>query len=207
MFKRRQNLDYFQKAQSFIWPRSGWKRASLYALHRLARLRGTPHALAGGFAFGAAVSFMPFVGFHFVLGGAFAWIFRCNILASAIGTAVGNPWTFPFIWVLVYETGQWMLGMSGSHAAPVDFGAALDAATAALWSLDIAGLLAAAGPVFWPMLVGSLPHFVIVWLVFYFPLKTIIQRFQARRQLRLQRKAAKAAERRPVGGHIQGGKS
>jgi hypothetical protein len=35
---------------------------------------------------------------HFVLSALLAYIARANIIASAIGTVVGNPWTFPFIW-------------------------------------------------------------------------------------------------------------
>ena len=91
MFKRREKISVFSRVGDFFWPQSGWKRSSHYLFHRLARLPGTPYSIAAGFACGAAVSFTPFVGLHFVLGGVFAYIIRGNILSSAIGTAVGNP--------------------------------------------------------------------------------------------------------------------
>ena len=39
-----------------------------------------------------------------------AFVVRGNYLAAAIGTAVGNPWTFPFIWAGTYRLGSFMLG-------------------------------------------------------------------------------------------------
>ena len=35
------------------------------------------------------------------------------MLASAIGTLFGNPWTFLFIWVSDYRLGLWLLQQSG----------------------------------------------------------------------------------------------
>ena len=106
MFLRREKLTLISRVRTFFWPKTGWKRASSYFFHRLARIPGTPYTLAAGFAFGAAASFTPFIGLHFILGGVLAWIIRANFLSSAIGTAVGNPWTFPFIWVGIYEFGK-----------------------------------------------------------------------------------------------------
>ena len=31
-----------------------------------------------------------------------AFVIRGNLIASMIGTAVGNPFTFPFIWLTIY---------------------------------------------------------------------------------------------------------
>ena len=71
-------------------------------LIRLKRLQGTPYSIATGFACGVAISFTPFIGFHMILAALTAWLIRGNIIASAIGTIVGNPWTFPFIWLAVF---------------------------------------------------------------------------------------------------------
>ena len=108
MCKRRNPLSPAAKVQKFFWPSMGWQRAWAYTMHRLARLPGSSYSIAGGFACGAAISFTPFVGLHFIISAIVAWIIRANILASAIGTAVGNPWTFPFIWAWLYQTGTWM---------------------------------------------------------------------------------------------------
>ena len=67
MFQRRNKLSLVQMARNFLWPRIGWHRSTKYVMHRVSRLRGTPYALAAGFACGAAISFTPFVGLHFLL--------------------------------------------------------------------------------------------------------------------------------------------
>lgn len=182
MFRRRLTLTFFRRAREFIWPRAGWKRSTRYLLHRVRRLPGTPYGIAGGFACGAAISFTPFVGLHFVLAALSAWILRCNILASAIGTAVGNPWTFPFIWVWIYNLGTWMgAGKSLGHAETMDFGAQFGAMMAALLRGDLTYLWENAWPIFWPMLAGGVPTGIVVWFIFYIPLKGGIVTYKHRR--------------------------
>ena len=36
--------------------------------------------------------------FHILLAMLLALLIRGNLIASGIGTVVGNPWTFPLIW-------------------------------------------------------------------------------------------------------------
>ncbi len=69
-------------------------------MHRLARLWASPHALAMGCAVGA---FTPFIGLHFVLAAIVAYVLRASVIASALGAALGNPVTLPFIWVASYN--------------------------------------------------------------------------------------------------------
>ena len=82
-----------------------------YIRHRVVRLPDTPHRIAAGIACGAAVSFTPFIGFHILLAIALAFVLRVNAVAAVIGTVIGNPWTFPFIWVLIYELGAMLMGL------------------------------------------------------------------------------------------------
>ena len=186
MFKRRNPRTLGGKIFGFFWPSIGWRRASAYHLHRLARIPGSAYAIAGGFACGAAISFTPFVGFHFIIAAILAWIIRANILASVIGTAVGNPWTFPFIWTWLYQTGAWIISakaQEGAHDPKFTeiFGRTLEA----LLGMDAQYLFEAVAPVFWPMLVSSLPTGFVVWWVFYLPLKYIVRRYQDHRRRRL----------------------
>ena len=90
--------------------KSYFSRMLKKVLIQLKRLKGTPYSIAAGFACGVAVSFTPFIGLHLVLAAITAWIIRGNVVSSAIGTIVGNPWTFPFIWVAVLSTGRFLLG-------------------------------------------------------------------------------------------------
>jgi hypothetical protein len=189
MFRSRQKRSAIYHLRNFFWPRSGWTRSTTYLAHRIGRLPGTPYTISAGLAFGAAVSFTPFVGLHFVLAAIIAWIFRASIIASAIGTAVGNPWTFPFIWPGIFFLGK-MLGAGGgvdlpdSTAFAMLFGNIIEA----LLAFDLAFLSDVAWPVIFPMLVGGVPAAVVVWFAFYLPGRPLIERYQRRRALRRRRK-------------------
>ncbi len=187
----------------------GFRRAARYVGYRVLRLPGSTYAIAGGFAWGAAASFTPFIGLHFVLAGLAAWLARCSILASAIGTAVGNPWTFPFIWTLIYNVGIFILRIDVTEAPANETLANLFGQIWHLigdWILLVAGLRSgveasggvealaeAARKVLWPMFVGSLPTAFIVWIVFYLPLRRLVESYQKGRLRRLQRRRAKTS--------------
>jgi uncharacterized protein (DUF2062 family) len=170
LFDRREKPKLHHHARNLFWPRSGWRRASRYLAHRVRRIPGTPHVIAAGFACGAAVSMTPFPGFHFLISALIAWSIRGSILASAIGTAVGNPWTFPFIWVWVFNLGNWMLRAEGD-------GVAQEFTMAYIFDHPLDVLV--------PMLVGSIPTAIVVWLVFYWPVRRAVESYQARRRHRL----------------------
>jgi len=187
MFKRRNPITLGQKILGLLWPSIGWRRASTYTMHRLARIPGSAYSIAGGFACGAAISFTPFVGLHFIISAIVAWSIRANILASAVGTVVGNPWTFPFIWTWLYKSGTWMIsgGAVESAKAP-EFTEIFGKVLEAFLSMDVQYLLETAAPVFWPMLVSSLPTGFVVWWAFYLPLKYTVQGYQDRRRRKLE---------------------
>ncbi len=200
MFRRRLKMSVPERLREFLWPRSGWERSARYIFHRVARLPGTPHAIAGGFACGAAISFTPFVGLHIVLAALLAWSIRANIISSVIGTAVGNPWTFPFIWVWIYELGRWMgAGAGASRADHLDFIGLFAKMLESVLRLDVGYLFETAWPVFLPMLAGGIPTALVMWLAFYVPLKPVVETYQkrrrARRDRRRLRRQAKGMER------------
>lgn len=181
MFDRRQILTLGTRLLGFFWPAMGWRRTITYMFVRISRLPGSSYAIAGGFACGAAVSFTPFVGLHFILGAILAWIIRCNIIASVIGTAVGNPWTFPFIWTWLFEAGRWMgAGSDSDGVQAMEISAIFGNILEAMLNGDMGAVAVAAGPVFWPMLLASVPTSVAVWISFYIPLKSAIERCNKR---------------------------
>ena len=150
-------------------------------MHRVRRLPGTPHGVAVGFACGAAISFTPFIGFHFALAALLTWSVGGNILASAIGTAVGNPWTFPFIWIWCYRLGSWMLG-----SGHVDLSA----------DLSFSFIFDHPGRVLLPMFFGSLPTTLVAWIAFYWPVRRMVEGYHHRRlRRRMRRRKAQAAPR------------
>ena len=174
MFRRREKMGWGSRAREIFWPRRGWRRAGAYVVHRLQRLPGSPYSIAAGFACGAAVSFTPFVGLHFFIGAVIAWLIGGNIMASAIGTAIGNPWTFPFIWALIYQIGIWMLGLDVSHALPE--------------GLSMKYIFEEPQAVLLPMFLGSIPTSLIVWLGLFWPLRSIVAKYQNMRRRRRERR-------------------
>lgn len=141
----------------------------MYLWHRLVRLDASPHTVALGFAVGVFMSFSPFLGFHLVLSGLFAWLLRVNIAASMLGNFLGNPVTYPLMWAAVYQTGAAMLGES--PAAAIDL-TLLRFDAASFWGL------------FMPFLVGSVPVGILAGLVFYFPVKNGVAQYQTARRAR-----------------------
>lgn len=178
MFKRKTKLTLSKKILNFIWPNGGWKRYGRYILLRLQRLKGTPKEIAAGVACGVAASFTPFVGFHFVLAATTAWFVRGNILASAIGTAAGNPWTFPFIWVSVLYTGRWMLGGEYEGSDRVVFIPLFEKATRALMTFDFSLFVRDVWPILWPMMVGCIPFYIAAWGISYYLMKGALDRIE-----------------------------
>lgn len=182
MFRRRQKLSWGARTREAIWPRAGWRRSARYLFRRLARIKGSPYTLAAGFACGAAISFTPFVGLHFIISAIVAWFIRANVVSALIGTAVGNPWTFPFIWVWIYNLGTWMgVGGSATGGEQPEFSHLFGEAFDALLRLDMMYLMENAWPVIGPMLAGSVPTMAVVWLIFYFSMRPLIAGFQERR--------------------------
>lgn len=176
MFKRRNSVSLLTKMRNFVWPELGWKRYGQYILMRLNRLKGTPREIAAGVACGVAISFTPFVGFHFVLAAVTAWLVRGNILASAIGTAAGNPWTFPIIWVSVLYTGRRILGIEYRTSEVVNFTEIFSEASKALISFDFRLFFGDIWPILWPMVIGCIPFYIISWFLSYYVFKVALER-------------------------------
>lgn len=153
----------------------GWRRALSYFAHRIARLPGTPYSIAAGFACGSAVSFTPFMGLHFIFAGVLAWVLRGNMVASAIGTAVGNPWTFPLIWVLIYNIGASVLGVAPQDEEDVS-------------GFRLSDIFDEPGRVLIPMMVGSFIVMPIAWILTFLPVRYMIASYQRRRFMRRMKK-------------------
>lgn len=142
---------------------------------------GSTHSIAAGIASGAAISFTPFLGLHLILGALIAWLFRGNLLASVFGTAVGNPWTFPFIFALTGQVGAFLLGREASDQMP---------SWDTMWDSPVEYFAS----IFPPLFVGGIPVAILAWLIFYVSFKALISGYREnrrhRRNMREQRKEA-----------------
>lgn len=139
-------------------------------LLRLKKLQGTPQSIAVGVACGVAISFTPFVGFHMLLAAGSAWLLGGSIIASALGTVIGNPWTFPFIWAAVSYTGRLIL-KSEHLPEHTDFEAFFAQAWQAVKNLNMDAFVHDIWPILWPMIVGCIPFYIIFWILSYFLVK------------------------------------
>ena len=155
--------------------------------HRIKRLPGTPQSIAAGVACGVAASFTPLVGLHFILAALIAWLIGGNIIASAIGTVAGNPWTFPFIWIGIYRLGALILGWDVSETLPD--------------GLTLTYIVDNPTAVLLPMAVGAVPAALVAWTVTYWPVLSIVTKYH---ELRRRRMAKRLARDRDVRGRRRG---
>ncbi len=184
MFRRRSRPHFIVMVRNIIWPHMGWRRSVTYLWHRIARLPGTPYSIAAGLACGVAISCTPFVGFHVLLGALIAWIIGANVLASIIGTAAGNPWTFPVIWLWTYELGLQMgVPTNALVLDQTDFPQLFGKSMVGLLRFDFEYLYEHALPALLPMITGAIPTAVVAWICVYFSVKSLVSAYQQKRQL------------------------
>lgn len=185
LFSRREKAPLQDRLLAWLWPRRGWRRAWQYVLRRVSRLSGSPHAIALGFAVGVFASFTPFMGFHFMIGFLLAFLFRASMIASAFGTFIGNPVTFPFIWFVTYRVGLFLLGMEVPEKISIEL------PETAWWLLfHDPNLLwrqfwEQLWPLIRPMTVGGVPIGITASFLFYFPLRAAVSAYQRKRRARL----------------------
>ena len=175
MFARLRQPSRSERLRNFIWPTIGWRRWLLYIRYRIVRIKGGPHSIAGGLAFGIAFSFTPFVGIHILLAVVFSRIFGFNMLAAVIGTIFGNPITLPLMWWWVFHIGKTVLGTPDEHsAAGVEM-------LSEEGTLDmVLYLFENFTTILFPMTIGSFLVFIPVWFVSYLILKKLLMRWQSR---------------------------
>ena len=181
IFKRREKPTRIERIRVAVWPRHSWSRSFRYFTKRVLRLSASPRKIAIGFAAGAAASFTPLIGFHFILSFILAYILRGNLLAAALGTAVGNPITFPFSWASTYKVGIYILDQEGKPfpnlTRPLDH-SLLSQSLDKIW------------PILKPMLIGAIPLGLITGIAFYFIVLASVTTYQKTREhrFRLKRK-------------------
>ncbi|HEY8189776.1 MAG TPA: DUF2062 domain-containing protein [Micavibrio sp.] len=113
ILKRRNKRTLWAYTRESIWPSMGWLRTSRYFYHRMFRRGDSAYKVTAGLATGGALSFTPFLGTHLVQTLFVCWILRANMVAGVVGTIVGNPWTYPVIFYLGYQSGMWLCALFG----------------------------------------------------------------------------------------------
>ena len=199
LLKRRKPPNWLESLRVWVWPRRSWLRSSQYVTKRILRLTASPHAIAGGVAVGAFTSFTPFMGLHFLFAAILAWLIRGNLLASALGTFVGNPLTFPLIWAAAYNTGNYLLSGVHQSAEPPALTEAMGNVLSAIGDFDGAAALTALDniwtPILYPMLIGGSLIGLLVALPIYFLTRRAAVLFRESRRNKLIAKAAEMRDR------------
>ncbi len=176
LFGRRHPEKFGSKLRTLLWPRRSFSRSFRYLQKRVLRLNATPHAIAAGFAAGVFSSFTPFIGFHILFAFAVAYLVAGNMASAALGTAVGNPLSFPFIWGATYELGQFFLtSRTIDGTAPSGIGRALT-------HMDFASIWT---PIVKPMLLGGIPLGTAAGLLAYGLVFVAARSFQKHRTRRI----------------------
>lgn len=161
MFKRRKPLTFLQKMKDFCFPSMGWQRVFKYIKLRVLRFPDGSKKIAAGLAVGVSVSFSPFIGTHMIQAVLISYILRVNIASSLIGTLIGNPWTFPFIWWAAISSGAIifeLFGFSSSVTIPDNIG------FTEFWGLVTNEPLR----IFLPWTVGGYMIALLSWPILYF---------------------------------------
>ncbi len=169
-----------------VWPRRSVWRSTQYFAKRVLRITATPHAVAAGVASGVLASFSPYLGFHFVIAAAVALCVRGNVVASAFGTVVGNPITFPFIYGSTLALGRFILfGRHPETIEPFNLGQILTHLNfKPLWE-----------PLLWPMTIGGLILGGLAAIVTYVVIRWATAMFREERRKRLAERAKRRAGR------------
>ena len=90
------------------------RRSLRYYFLRTARLKGAPHDLALGMAFGIFTGMIPILPVQMGLAVGFSYLFGASKLTAALGTWISNPFSFTILYYLYYRIGSWILGHAGT---------------------------------------------------------------------------------------------
>ena len=171
------------------------RRRKLLLLELLGREEPIEH-VAAAIGLGVAVGFSPFVGFHLVIALGLAALLRLNKLDAAIGTFVGNPWTFPPVYALGYRLGRALLHHDPHRVPPMNWSALLHSDFSWVFHpLETARLVfgpRAFVPRLYAFLLGTTVIAVLIGAVAYFLALAGLQLYHRRHP----RVAARAARRR-----------
>ena len=125
--------------------------------YKITKIKDFPESVALGMAWGAAVSFTPLLGFHLIICYLGTWLMRGNLIAATVGTIIGNPWTFPFIFYLDYKLGTTIF------LERIDF-----------YEFKIIFFVEHFEDLFYPTLLGSFPIAVTLWFVTFYTCKNFL---------------------------------
>ena len=148
---------------------------------------------------GSITSFTPFFGLHFFVAAGLARLLRGNMIAGLIGTAVGNPLTFPLIASVSLGLGRRIVGygVTGRDFSRVSeaFGQAFSGIWQSLLSLFGRGdsewskLVPFFRDIVLPYFLGGILPGLVASVAAYYLVRPIVAAYQMRRRHRMLTRA------------------
>ena len=135
---------------------------------KIYRIRDFPEAVAIGLSWGVAVSFTPLLGFHLIICYLGTWLMRGNLIAATVGTIIGNPLTFPFLFYINYKIGlSFFYKPLNNYEFKVQF------------------FIDNFSDLFYPTLLGSIPIAFSTWFITYYTTKYLLKkRYEKKNKIR-----------------------
>ncbi|MBD5398815.1 DUF2062 domain-containing protein [bacterium] len=195
LLKRKKKLTFWEKTKNFIYPKKGLIRAYKYIFKRVSRIPDKSHAIAIGVACGVGVSMTPFVGFQLLLTALCAFILRGNIIAGLFATAIGNPITFPFIWIGSYKLGNLIIGQSALSEGKIHFIELFKDMKEAIVMLDFNLLIENVLPILIPMAIGGTIMAIISGFITYYLIIGMIDEYKRTHQKKIETAKAKRTQK------------
>ena len=183
-FKSGKKASLGGRLRNLIWPRMGFKRTLKFYKLRLVRIDDTAYSIAAGLAFGCAISFTPAFGTHLIQCMLFCWLMRVNFFASFIGTAFGNPITFPILWTIGGTVGITLFQLCGLDWFLEGF--YFPENLESFWDLPFKFLI--------PIMFGGYLCAIISYPFFYYSFVAMIRAARAARVYRLKSRIHKAVK-------------
>jgi uncharacterized protein (DUF2062 family) len=157
-----------------------FSRLSKYYYLRFLRLRGEPHELALGAAFGVFSGMMPIMPFHMVLAVTLAIAFKGSKLTAALGSWISNPLNWYLIYSLDYKIGFFILNISREDRGFLSFMESIRSAGEGL--AMIKEIISSGGIIIAAFISGGLILGIIVSIPSYFICLTIFKYIKSWRE-------------------------
>ncbi len=187
MFLTRNKHSLYQKTKKLIVSKRGYKRPLAYMMWRLKRLPGTPVFIARGLAIGIAINFWPILFTHLIFGYLICRMLKGSVIAMAIGTLAGNPWTFAIVYPIMYKMGKILLGLNPIHSEQ-----SLDSAeevASRLWPIESwHGFVVAVQEIFIPMVLGGFLLGLPITILTFYVTRNAVEVYQQQRRKHLLKK-------------------
>ncbi len=159
-----------------------FERQIRYYYLRFIRLRGEPHELALGMAFGVFTGMMPIVPFQIVAAVALSLLFKGSKITAALGTWISNPLNWYFLYNANYKLGAFILCIPDHNQM---FSSVMRAIKSGEESMVIAEKILSAGSLgVATFLLGGLIMGTVVALPTYFIFLSVFSRIRVWRRAR-----------------------